>query len=226
MHSVRVKRGQYASLQDGPQERITRPRSRSLATIFGSPTLPSTSVVPVLPQEQGHVRQRSQTLSVPGGDPTRSTVSPPRTLRRPSSKIHDHIMSSTRGGSTRRYLQPEGGPDSPLLGRRRDDEGSDIVSLQGSAGNVEYRGDARRMGRIGSALSLPSDEYDDAHHEDDIVEHLDVIGKCDVLPSRRCPTDRPLYHRSCNCDGFYTDKCSKRHCVVRIYITSFVFRIP
>lgn len=36
-------------------------------------------------------------------------------------------------------------------------------------------------GRIGSALSLPhtdlSDTPEEEHHHDDIVEHLDVIGK-------------------------------------------------
>lgn len=179
MHSVRVKRGQYASLQDRPQGRITRPRSRSLATVFGSPTLPSTPAF--TSNEPTHARHRSQTVSGPGGDPSDSTSSPPRTLRRPSSKIHDHIMSSTRGGSFRRHLHPEEAQNSPLLGRRRNEDRSDVVSLQGSAENVEYRGDGRRMGRIGSALSLPDGMHDDQHHEDDIVEHLDVIGECGAL---------------------------------------------
>ncbi|KIP10738.1 hypothetical protein PHLGIDRAFT_22173 [Phlebiopsis gigantea 11061_1 CR5-6] len=57
---------------------------------------------------------------------------------------------------------------------RREDS-SDVVSLRGSAENVEYRGDSRRMGRIGSALNFHEDGDDGLHHEDDIVEHLDVI---------------------------------------------------
>lgn len=187
MHSVRVKRGQYSTLEDGSIQRNTRPRSRSLADVFGPPA-PLTA--PTLPRQQvqNHPRQRSETVSSPRTDEHPSTASPPRTLRRPSSKIHEHIMSSTRRDSTRRNRHYSEAQTSPLLGdgRRRSEDSSDVVSLRGSAENVEYRGDSRRMGRIGSALNFHEDGDDGLHHEDDIVEHLDVIGKFLQSHALRC----------------------------------------
>lgn len=95
-------------------------------------------------------------------------------------------MNRTRTDSYYRHLHPdsprERGPANELLltnGRRRSDE----ISLQGSAENVVYRGEPGHFGRIGSALSECEGEQDDEHHEDDIVEHLDVIGASDIAVS-------------------------------------------
>lgn len=96
-------------------------------------------------------------------------------------------MSTTRGTSFRRHLHPGDPHGSPLLsadGRRpRGEERDDVVSLHGSTENVMYHGDGRHMGRVGSVLS--AHDEDDEHHEDDIVEHLDVIGELLHLPVAR-----------------------------------------
>ena len=59
------------------------------------------------------------------------------------------------------------------------------MTLEGSQADIVIPADDRGMGRIGSTFSLPNsfdgDDEDESgsdsiHHEDEIVEHLDVIG--------------------------------------------------
>lgn len=61
-----------------------------------------------------------------------------------------------------------------------------MVTMEGDQANVRITSDSD-PGLIGSALSLPLSQDDPTHirlvdaggnHHDDIVEHLDVIGKC------------------------------------------------
>jgi hypothetical protein len=71
--------------------------------------------------------------------------------------------------------------------------------LEGSQADIVIPTDDRRMGRIGSSFSLPhTDSFDGDdgnesgsdgnHHEDEIVEHLDVIGRLAEL-ILQCGTD-------------------------------------
>ncbi|EKM59200.1 uncharacterized protein PHACADRAFT_169675 [Phanerochaete carnosa HHB-10118-sp] len=182
MHSVRVKRGQYNPLPDvyqgGGQG---RPRSRSLATVLGSPRTPAQSVAsPPTPQftpqpeGSGHARPRSHTTAVPSDRPP---LSGPSTPRMTSSKIQTHIMNRRHADSYYHHQHPDvvrgkaPANESTVDGRQR--RGS--IALEGSAENVVYRGNGDHFGMIGSALSACDGEVDDKHHEDDIVEHLDVI---------------------------------------------------
>jgi hypothetical protein len=167
MTSVRVRRGQYATLTD-PNGPYTRPRSRSLATVLGTPSFPSTPPLSALSADQDVARARANTVSG-------NQDGPPPMPRRASSKIHEHIMGRrTRANSQHQHHHPEHGSRSPRSdeSRRRSDE----VSLRGSTENVVYRGEGGSFGRIGSALSLCEGQEDDQHHTDDIVDHLDVIG--------------------------------------------------
>lgn len=190
MHSVRVKRGQYNPLPDvyqgGGQG---RPRSRSLATVLGSPKTPALSTASPLtpqftpqPESSGHARPRSHTTAVPSDRPPLSGPSSPRMT---SSKIQTHIMNQSRADSYYHHQHPDvvrgKAPANELTvdGRQRRGE----IALEGSAENVVYRGNGDHFGMIGSALSECDGEVDDKHHEDDIVEHLDVIGTPDpVVP--------------------------------------------
>lgn len=188
MPSVRVKRGQYTYLLDEPQDdslRPTRRRSRSVAGIFNSSSAPP-QPAPLTESPRGHGRRRSQTVYT-SRDTNDAPGSPPR--RQPSWVVGS-IMGSTRGfrrGSTaRRRRDPSQnvGYTSPQEeGERGAEDDRNMVSLHGSQEDVVYRAQGTHPGRIGSALSLPNSEdssYDlneDAHHHDDIVEHLDVIGE-------------------------------------------------
>lgn len=190
MTSVRVKRGQYLALQDVfPEQQPARPRARSVA----QPQSPSPAANPSLtdlPARSTHPRHRSYTLD--GGELL--APSPQRRgLRRPPSKISDHIMSSMRtprlesatlrndDTRTRRDAMP-----TPTLHQEsRLPRTSDVISLQGSTENIVYHGDNQHLGRIGSAFGSVTEEGGDEeqHHSDDIVEHLDVIGAHVLLSS-------------------------------------------
>ncbi|KAI0347243.1 hypothetical protein BDW22DRAFT_1322640 [Trametopsis cervina] len=166
-------------------------RTTSTASINSKtriPTLPATTPKDnnIYNPEQGpstsrplNVRNRSHTVSGVGVGYTGERTIP----RRPSSKISDHIMSSNRtprlesAQLNSQYQRRETGRSrsNTQSGYRSSLEHSDIISLQGSNENIVYHGDARRMGRIGSALSVHDEDDNGEHHHDDIVEHLEVI---------------------------------------------------
>lgn len=185
MPSVRVKRGQYAFLDDADAPLTlpaTRPRSRSIAGIFSAPA-PGTPA-PV-PDSRGE-RPRSHTINDAAPPQVgASRPPPPRTLRRPPSKIHDHILGIQRSPSPAfqriqvdaKRARANSSADAGSAVRRSED-GTDVISLSGSNENIVYHGDSGHPGRIGSALSLPEDERQALHHHDEIVDHLDVIGAC------------------------------------------------
>jgi hypothetical protein len=178
MPSVRVKRGQYASYAniDELSAEGTQGRPRSQSTLQ-SPGSPASFEVPQPP----NVRNRSQTVSGVGGYAGQ---------RRPTSKISDHIMSTSRVpriesasfNPDHRVLagQPLSSPQAGQSGVRRSTDHS-VISLRGSTENVVYHGDAHQLGRIGSALSHTTEGDENDHHHDDIVEHLEVIGTLSVL---------------------------------------------
>ncbi|KAI0959490.1 hypothetical protein AcW1_004300 [Taiwanofungus camphoratus] len=183
MSSVRVKRG-YTSLKGTDREWPTDPsrrRSRSLAEGFGAPHAAQSSWNGET-IAQHETRSRALTAaSALDGDERRIS-----SLRRAPSKVSHHIMRSrrrarrfSRFGEQEAYspfLPPQTRHSYSLLHHDRDD----MISLEGPHTEVLIPADEREPGRIGSSLSLPNsdvsqDSWDDEHHPDDIVEHLDVI---------------------------------------------------
>ncbi|KAK7470537.1 hypothetical protein VKT23_001962 [Stygiomarasmius scandens] len=160
MPSVRVKRHQYSNLPDRPQTAGANEPPHTLASLFKRPSA----------QELGQAGQlQSAPLPPP---PPRLDDLPPRSSRiRSNSIIHD--------------LCTKGSLRTPLIPRRpRADSASEsqhsqsgVVTLEGPVTNVQIAGDEGAPGILGSALSLPRNEDEEAtdHHHDDIVEHLDVI---------------------------------------------------
>ena len=188
---MRVRRGsQYRTLEGednaegGRNDTTGRPRSRTLASLYrsevSSPTASPvvTSPVEELPSE----RRRAQSDAEAGGSSEKPDL--PREYRpydsvRVPSKIADSILSKKRSSQAvraQRSLEP--------LWRRT--ESSDGQILHGSQADIVVPGDGR-PGRLESALSLSSaGEEEDPfrsssdsldHHDDDIVEHLEVIGE-------------------------------------------------
>ncbi|OBZ70461.1 hypothetical protein A0H81_09965 [Grifola frondosa] len=170
---MKVKKG-YTYLQDADQPSQW---SRSLAGLFSSST----------PQPP----QAPPAAQVPGNSPRASTSSDPEDISRPTlrrssvpSKVSRHIMSTTRripfSSNRERDQDPFGSSDPgrnyPYMRRRCN---SAMVSIEGQQAEV-LKPSPGEPGRIGSAHSLPNsdihqDFLDEIHHNDDIVEHLDVI---------------------------------------------------
>jgi hypothetical protein len=174
MPSVRVRR-QYSPLQDPTEQ-----EPRSLAAIFspGQPEPRPVSVVlpdsPAIPQQQ------------PGAS---NDASPTRQRARGLSRVSRHCLSqSFRNSDVPRVEDRErdqrvrerrshGSMNSPRTrspNRLAVHDG--MVAIEGSQVDVWVHSDGE-PGRIGSALSVHSDgqQPEDDHHQDDIVEHLDVI---------------------------------------------------
>lgn len=182
MPSVRVRRersSQYTSLQDvySAEDVARRPRSQSVTQPSTSNVGPSGSPVIGLSATGRHPRNRSYTVDAGGTVASRQS----QRLPRPESKIYNHIMSTPptpRLDNALTLQAARARKESNATGSARDHHShSDIISLQGSAENIVYRGDGHHAGRIGSALGGGSDlDSEERHHHDDIVEHLDVIG--------------------------------------------------
>ncbi|KAG5639269.1 hypothetical protein H0H81_004930 [Sphagnurus paluster] len=172
----------------------TTPQSRPLSTLFitaNEEPSASTTGSPGNPQPP-HMRRSMPMLRVEPPDDKSAEVAQPTTRPRSGttgSRIHTYCI-----GSSRRYPR---GPTSdgssqisteraasPLLVVTRDG----MVTLEGSQADILMPSNGEH-GVIGSALSLPGSENEahsfvlpDVHH-DDVVEHLDVIGKYFKIPS-------------------------------------------
>jgi hypothetical protein len=178
MPSVRVRRGSHYSTLLGDDahvnaEQSTRPRSRTLQSIYRSPEDPE-------PQQGSPSSGRSPNEAGPSQTPMQRASN----IHHHPGRVADHIMSRShssralRGHSSRDYLQADDGrrdmSDSSRSGR---------VMLEGSQVDVSIPKDGR-PGILESQLSLSSlasnpfrnASQNSLHHEDDIVEHLDVIG--------------------------------------------------
>ncbi|KAI5124945.1 hypothetical protein M0805_007372 [Coniferiporia weirii] len=182
MPSVRVRRGsQYASLYDGdgnnPDQAgntgsdATRPRSRTLASIY-------------------HRTDPLAHINLTDGEP--STGAPLPNVERPtnhtgqsSSKVAGSILSGQQPPHALReyrsgdFAYGEIGPFSPSPGAPGN---SRSITLEGSQADVVVPNDGlpgllERQLSVASARSNPfrSSSEESLHHEDDIVEHLDVI---------------------------------------------------
>ena len=184
MPSVRVRRRSYSTLGAPSgnglgEEQATFPRS--LANIFGSP----------IATQQRPAFSDSDTSGLRHSAGPHLLTTPPRgpspVLRRPraNSRIIHHVMNkdSMRFGegdrrSHRSSVDASGFSGSPRQG---------MVTLEGDQADVLVHSDGDH-GIIGSALSLPRSTarsfrnlMEDEHHHDDIVEHLDVIGKLTIF---------------------------------------------
>jgi hypothetical protein len=180
MPSVRIKRNHddYASLRDDAPPAPNRRRSQTLASLF-SPNAPELA----LPSNPSDTRRRagSASLSVPG--PTRPGPgnNPYGTLPRQPSRVTDHILrGSVRSIARSSTLREELGGQQLI---QKAPSGSDASYRRDGAGNYLIEGAQETIAmrenpmhsRIGSAVSLLSED-DGTHHEDEVVEHLDVIG--------------------------------------------------
>jgi hypothetical protein len=185
MPSVRVRRGPYTPLQES-----TAP-NHTLYSLFRPPS--------------GHAAQNNLSRQEPGitQEPVAENAPPVPSLRRPPSRIHDHVTrfssigaSATRPAipapsSTQTNLQNQQRPRSNTLPHPanfyRSTDNDNILAIPGQNANVLVRApspDDQQSSVIGSFLSLPdaqrappagNQQTEDLHHHDDIVEHLDVI---------------------------------------------------
>ncbi|KAI9063308.1 hypothetical protein FKP32DRAFT_1758393 [Trametes sanguinea] len=188
MPSVRVKKSKgYLSIDDAPQG---RPRSQSLVSLFR----------PAPPQvDQGTELQRTCTRASDGA--IIAGGRPPVRRARASSRVSDHILSTSRQSpqlppARSPQIPPQRPPQTPLPGpsqlsdiqesqphsfsRRR----ADSYTIEGEQASlrVPIEGDRRRASSSRLSLALEQLDHDqerhdslEEHHPDDIVEHLDVI---------------------------------------------------
>ncbi|KAL5508277.1 hypothetical protein ACEPAH_5896 [Sanghuangporus vaninii] len=179
MPSVRLRRSRYASLSDDDgflSESQRRPRSRTLASIYR----PSSQAAPQAP---------AGLHSRPGSSPSvqeQATISRPSSVR-PTGRVAENIL----------YGAPDQNLGEGTNLSRGSSQGDVLSSSSESEGRKRYGRAAqdwphaalsqpdgsRRRTMNYSTLSLYSDTSDDsfdpyrnaADHEEDIVEHLDVI---------------------------------------------------
>lgn len=174
MPSVRVKRGHnnYAALDDDTQGRQAshprRRRSHTLSSLF-TPDPPA--------------QRADSTSSAPGSTPP---TNPYGTIPRRGSRVADHVMRGSVRSSQAPTLRERNSSQPLRASPTSHDDGS---YERDSAGNYLIEGAQETVavpqdplhGRVGSALSLQSQQGDEnGHHEDDIVDHLDVIGTLSV----------------------------------------------
>lgn len=195
MPSVRVKRGDYATLKEQQE-------ARTLATIFRGQ---DDEHLPVPPAIYGTSAQQPQSAPPTMGRsaPTAGSSAAPHghnRLRR--GRVHNHCMRTSVSG----YPEPPftAQPRRVSISSQRDT--SDARSFNGSS-VIEVRTGDRQPGLIDSALSLDSQDMDnsmtaeqrDQHHDDDIVEHLDVIGAFNLIVWHRSGTKFPHLLQTLKC---------------------------
>jgi hypothetical protein len=164
--TVRIKRSDYSTLRERAQNEEQQP-PQSLASLFRRPRSISLAAYPPL----------AQTDLTGQDDPFTGTTGRatgrPLQRRRANSRIQDHFISRSLG----RSQHPPGDAHSltsASSGRANSRPPSPFITLRGSNTDIVAPRSDIGPGVLGSTLSLsrPSDD----HHEDDIVEHLDVIG--------------------------------------------------
>lgn len=183
MPSVKVRRRAYSHSQYGTlleeggndasqaphNDSTTRPRSRTLASLFmASQTDPSNRGEGARRQQQ-NARRPSETS---GPSATNARTAPLGRVAHSIRKTGSYVRPPLRMGS----LDPTA---STAAGNQGDQDR--MVLLHGSQLDVAVHSNDL-AGVMGSSLSLASHissmlSLDDEHHEDDIVEHLDVIGE-------------------------------------------------
>ena len=178
MPSVRVRRGsQYASLigedntpdQTHPRQ-SSRPRSRTLASIYNVPS----QLAPSSGRDTSESGESTGQLHEPASGPS--------TDRKPyAGKIAGSILSpGLRGYKSYDYISEHAKRRRTSSAEARNGDGT--ITLEGSQANVVvpdggYPGLLESNLSLASAASNPFGRNDSSlNHEDDIVEHLDVIG--------------------------------------------------
>lgn len=211
MPSVRVRRGsQYASLVgdegQGEQPAVTRPRSRTLASIYRPPSIAND--LEKGDNNPGPLSRASRSGSGSGSGEEGEKAGPSHSVAvedvRPTNsqmqgRVADHILTHSRSSralqthTSRDYLRSD-------HGRLRSTSGSPgpgRVTLEGSQVDFNVPRDAG-PGLLESNLSLNSgngnpfrSDEDSLHHDDDIVEYvLHPDAEC-ILPLMRfCQTSR------------------------------------
>ncbi|KAL7282365.1 hypothetical protein ACG7TL_003835 [Trametes sanguinea] len=190
MPSVRVKKSKgYLSIDDAPQG---RPRSQSLVSLFR----------PAPPQvDQGTELQRTCTRASDGA--IIAGGRPPVRRARASSRVSDHILSTSRQSpqlppARSPQIPAQRPPQTPLPGPSQLSDiqesqphsfsrpRADSYTIEGEQAllRVPIEGDRRRASSSRLSLALEQLDHDqerrdslEEHHPDDIVEHLDVIGE-------------------------------------------------
>ncbi|RPD81163.1 hypothetical protein L226DRAFT_131164 [Lentinus tigrinus ALCF2SS1-7] len=142
--------------------------------------------------DQGYPLRKLPTWT--GGGATAPPVRPALDKSRAPSKVYDHIMSTTRRpyrGSTSQHNDPDTPGAGPSQFRDSNDNLHGAVQRYGDTYSVQGQQAELRVpvednqglegSRVNLALEQMSDheyDHDDSmseHHNDDIVEHLDVI---------------------------------------------------
>lgn len=200
MPSVKVKRD-YAQLSDYPgspnPSTGTQRRSRALSAAETF-TRPLTGSARLRTHSQEVVERDGGVRPLTADDQGR-----PAYLRTASkSRVSTHIASTTTRPSnfrrdslgplpSRDYRQYRDEPAEsssrrrPSVTHQQQVPEGEVLSFDGPQASVTIPADGE-MGRVESALSghgsdayddEDEDEFDDDHHPDDVVEHLDVIGE-------------------------------------------------
>ena len=178
MPSVRVRRNsQYTTLsgEDGtvpPRDNTGRPRSRTLASSF---RIPGSTPYPSSPVERSNLAIRTGS-EFATAERNLSADRPYNSVRLPS-KVADSSLRATQA------LRGVRSHDHPYFQNRRLENNQDgTIALQGSQADIVVP-NSGHPGVLESTLSfssVASDPFrgsdDESLHEDDIVEHLDVIG--------------------------------------------------
>ena len=239
MPSVRVKRqAGYTTLGDTldvpNSDQPTRPRARSLAGLFAPASQQASTPPPVqdvpLTVQADHGRRRSHTVS----NQQRGSAYEPSSPRPTLGRVSSHIMSKTKApvASTSEDTTHLGSTFLSRAGRslssgsrhsQRTRSRTSMISLEGAREDILIPADeGHEPGRIGSALSLhsmnPDEPYDDEHHHDDIVEHLDVIGAFLLTCGSCSGVDPHSFCRPSDCHSIDAHKCRKFYCNVSPFL--------
>lgn len=180
--SIRVKRSAYSTLRDSTNEGSPW----TLAAVFNSP---STSPISEPSNPNGPRIQRSLPSMQAGQGPSGSPViSRPRADTTTSGRVHAHCTRRSERYSGVPALADQGSqtphtlsPQTPHLVPHYA-----MMSMEGSEEADVFVRSAGEPGWVNSALSSPHSHNDEGgtglktdedHHHDDVVEHLDVIGR-------------------------------------------------
>lgn len=182
-------------------------RSRDSDDVFQTPQtpLPDLNVLPSpsLSRSSSKVIRHVQSRSSRSSFRAPSNRARANSTRPPLATVFSHPGQQPSSPSERGQLTISPEPlatsrssGSPASRSRQLNERGDVV-LEGMQEDIIVPGEGIQMGRVGSALSHTGSEGEEGsvfadHHDDDIVEHLDVVGEpksfCDFAGLQHLPT--------------------------------------
>jgi hypothetical protein len=163
--TVRIRRSDYSTLRERGHNEEPQP-PYSLASLFRRPRSVSLADPPLA---QTSLAGQDDGFTGTAGRAAGRTLQ----RQRANSRIQDHVINRSLGRSQR----PPGDAHSLTSvssGPANSRPSSPFITLRGSTTDIVAPLSDAGPGVLGSALSLSRPSED--HHEDDIVEHLDVIG--------------------------------------------------